>query len=153
MITNPPNVILLIGFMVKHFLRFIISVFLCEMRNYNKYAVWVKSHELVQFIYKTVVPVLPISEQYELTRQLKRAAYSVPFNIVEGSGRNSEKDFAHFLDISFGSILEVEYCTLLIRDLSYLNSDLYSTLFEKINHIKAMLIGLIKSIREPKMQA
>ena len=123
------------------------------MRNYNKYEVWVKSHELVQYIYKTVIPVLPISEQYELTRQLKRAAYSVPVNIVEGSGRNSEKDFAHFLDISFGSILEVEYLTVLIRDLSYLNSDLYSTLFEKINHIKAMLIGLIKSIREPKMQA
>src|SRR5450432_4480194 len=153
MITNPPNVILPVRFMVNHFLRFNISIFLCEMRNYNKYEVWVKSHELVQFIYTTVVPILPISEQYELTRQLKRAAYSVPFNIVEGSGRNSEKDFAHFLDISFGSILEVEYCTLLIRDLSYLNSDLYSTLFEKINHIKAMLIGLIKSIREPKMQA
>ena len=123
------------------------------MRNYNKYEVWVKSHELVQYIYKTVVPVLPPGEQYELTRQLKRAAYSVPVNIVEGSGRNSEKDFAHFLDISFGSILEVEYCALLIRDLSYLNSDLYSTLFEKINHIKAMLIGLIKSIREPKIHA
>ena len=123
------------------------------MRNYNKYEVWVKSHELVQYIYKTVVPVLPISEQYELTRQLKRAAYSVPVNIVEGSGRNSEKDFVHFLDISFGSILEVEYCTLLARDLSYLNSDLYNALFEKINNIKAMLIGLIKSIREPKIQA
>ena len=123
------------------------------MRNYNKYEVWVKSHELVQFIYKTVVPVLPVSEQYELTRQLKRAAYSVPVNIVEGSGRNSEKDFAHFLDISFGSILEVEYLTVLIKDLSYLNSELYGTLFEKINHIKAMLIGLIKSIREPKTEA
>jgi four helix bundle protein len=134
-------------------LRFNISVFLCEMRNYNKYDVWVKSHELVQFIYTTVVPVLPMSEQYELTRQLKRAAYSVPFNIVEGSGRSSEKDFAHFLDISFGSILEVEYCTLLIRDLSYLHSDLYHILFEKINHIKAMLIGLIKSIREPKTKS
>jgi four helix bundle protein len=136
--------------MAKHFLNFNISIFLYEMRNYNKYEVWIKSHELVQFIYKTVVPVLPISEQYELTRQLKRAAYSVPFNIVEGSGRNSEKDFAHFLDISFGSILEVEYCSLLIRDLSYLNSALYNTLNEKINHIKAMLMGLIKSIREPK---
>jgi four helix bundle protein len=120
------------------------------MRNYNKYEVWIKSHDLVQFIYATIVPVLPISEQFELTRQLKRAAYSVPFNIVEGSGRNSEKDFVHFLDISFGSILEVEYCCLLIKDLSYLDSKLYTSLSEKINHIKAMLIGLIKSIREPK---
>ncbi|HSZ34406.1 MAG TPA: four helix bundle protein [Puia sp.] len=120
------------------------------MRNYNNYKVWVKSHELVMFIYQNVVPVFPISEQYELARQLKRAAYSVPFNIVEGSGRNSEKDFVHFLDMSFGSILEVEYCCLLAKDLSFLKSEQYKILNEKINNIKAMLIGLIKSIREPK---
>ena len=102
------------------------------------------------FIYQNVVPVFPTSEQYELTRQLKRAAYSVPFNIVEGSGRNSEKDFVHFLDMSFGSILEVEYCCLLAKDLSFLKSDQYKILNEKINNIKAMLIGLIKSIRKPK---
>jgi four helix bundle protein len=119
------------------------------MRNYSNYIVWVKSHELVQFIYKQIVPVLPVSEQYELTRQLKRAAYSVPFNIVEGSGRNSEKDFAHFLDISLGSILEVEYCSLLAKDLAYLDANQHEVLNEKINHIKAMLIGLIKSIRTP----
>jgi four helix bundle protein len=122
------------------------------MRNYTKYEVWIKSHDLVQFIYKTVVPALPASEQYELTKQLKRAAYSVPFNIVEGSGRNSEKDFVHFLDISFGSILEVEYCSLLLKDLSYIDSIVFTTLISKINHIKAMLIGLIKSIREPKAE-
>ena len=120
------------------------------MRNYNKYEVWIKAHDLVKFIYIKIVPVLPVSEQYDLTRQLKRAAYSVPLNIVEGSGRSSEKDFVHFLDISFGSILEVEYCTLLLNELSYFDSNLFKTFSEKINHIKAMLIGLIKSIREPK---
>jgi len=122
------------------------------MRNYNKYEVWVKSHDLVLFIYKNIIPKLPVNEQYELSKQLKRAAYSVPFNIVEGSGRNSEKDFAHFLDMSLGSILEVEYCSILLRDLSYLDPDLFKKLHLKINHIKAMLIGLIKSIREPKMK-
>ena len=120
------------------------------MRNYNNYSVWVKSHDLVQFIYKSIVPVFPVSEQYELTRQLRRVAYSVPFNIVEGSGRNSEKDFVHFLDMSLGSILEVEYCCLLAKDLCYLNSEQFVIFNEKINNIKAMLIGLIKSIREPK---
>ncbi|HEY2348055.1 MAG TPA: four helix bundle protein [Puia sp.] len=123
------------------------------MRNYNKYEVWIQSHDLVQFIYTKVVPVLPNSERFELTRQLKRAAYSVPFNIVEGSDRNSEKDFVHFLDISFGSILETEYCSLLLKDLLYLDSTLYVSLQGKINNIKAMLIGLIKSIREPKTES
>ncbi len=120
------------------------------MRNYRKYKVWAEAHELVQFIYQTTIPLFPEIEKYELSRQLRRAAYSVPLNIVEGSGRNSEKDFAHFLDMSLGSILEVEYCCLLGRDLAYLTSDQYMVLYKKINNIKAMLIGLIQSIRNPK---
>jgi four helix bundle protein len=118
------------------------------MRNYNNYAVWNLSHQLVQFIYKEIAPVFPQSEMYELTRQMKRAAYSVPFNIVEGSGRNSEKDFVHFLDISLGSILELEYCCLLAKDLSYINPEIYKIVNRKVNDIKAMLIKLIKSIRD-----
>ncbi len=118
------------------------------MRNYNNYSVWRKSHELVVFIYCKIVPHFPESEKYDLTRQLKRAAYSVPINMVEGSGRNSEKDFVHFLDISLGSILELEYCCLLAKDLEYLDLQNYELLNRKVNDIKAMLIKLIKSIRD-----
>jgi four helix bundle protein len=117
------------------------------MRNYNNYTVWKLSHELVQFIYKEIAPVFPQSEIYELTRQMKRAACSVPFNIVEGSGRNSEKDFVHFLDMSIGSILELEYCCLLSKDLGYVDPEIYEIVNRKVNDIKAMLIKLIKSIR------
>ena len=122
------------------------------MRNYNNYSVWKKSHELVKFIYGQVVPQFPLDERYDLTRQLKRAAYSIPFNIVEGSGRSSERDFVHFLDISLGSILEVEYCCLLAKDLSYIDLESYQQLGGKVNEIKAMLIKLIKSIRGQKGQ-
>ena len=122
------------------------------MRNYNNYSVWKKSHELVKFIYCQVVPQFPLDERYDLTRQLKRAAYSIPFNIVEGSGRNSERDFVHFLDISLGSILEVEYCCLLAKDLSYIDLESYQQLGGKVNEIKAMLIKLIKSIRNQNGQ-
>jgi four helix bundle protein len=90
------------------------------MRNYNNYTVWKLSHELTQFIYNKIVPVFPQSEIYDLTRQMKRAAYSVHLNIVEGSERNSEKDFVHFLDMSLGSILELEFCCLLAKDLKKL---------------------------------
>jgi four helix bundle protein len=120
------------------------------MRNYNNYKVWNKSHELVQFIYSKVTLDLPHTEQYGLTRQMKRAAYSVPFNIVEGSARNSDKDFVHFLDLSLGSIMELEYCSLLLKDLRFIDIDLYGELNGKINDIKAMLITLIKKIREGK---
>lgn len=101
------------------------------MRDYKKYDVWVKSHDLVLIVYKEIAPLFPKSEQFELTSQMKRAAYSIPFNIVEGCGRNSDKDFAHFLDMSLGSANELEYCFLLSKDLSFIDIEQYNLLFEK----------------------
>ena len=117
------------------------------MRNYKKFSVWVKSHELALSIYKDIVPGFPENEKYGLSSQIRRAAYSIPFNIVEGCGRSSEKDFAHFLDISLGSSQELEYCLLLTRDLAIISEKQYLDLNEKANEIKAMIINLIKKIR------
>ncbi len=118
------------------------------MRDYKKYDVWVKAHEPTLFIYKKIIVQMPKSEQFDLTSQLKRAAYSIPLNIVEGCGRNTDKDFVHFLDIAFGSAQEVEYCLLLSKDLEYLHLNDYQLAFEKTNEVKAKLINLIKSIRQ-----
>ncbi|HPG12871.1 MAG TPA: four helix bundle protein [Chitinophagaceae bacterium] len=117
------------------------------MRDYKKYDVWQKAHELVLFIYKEVVPSLPKSEQYELASQIKRAAYSIPMNIAEGCGRKSDKDFAHFLDVSLGSLHELEYCAQLIFDLEFISKPVFEELNERINEVKAKLINLIKAIR------
>jgi len=117
------------------------------MRDYKKYDVWVKGHELTLFVYKNIIPQLPKSEQYELCSQVKRASYSIPLNIVEGCGRNTEKDFVYFLDIALGSAQEAEYCFLLLKDLSYISQDSFDGGDRKINEIKAKLINLIKSIR------
>ena len=73
------------------------------MRDHKKYDVWIKGHELTLFVYKFVLPELPGSEQYDLGSQIKRASYSIPLSIVEGCGRNTIKDFTHFLDIALGS--------------------------------------------------
>jgi len=120
------------------------------MRNYKNYDVWTESHSLVLFIYSQIAPEIPREEKYELVSQMKRAAYSIPFNIVERCGRNSERDFAHFLDVSLGSANELEYCILLMKDLSYLNSEQYELVNKKVSVIRAKLINLIKSIRELK---
>jgi len=122
------------------------------MRNYKKFSVWSRSHELVLLIYRNTVPGFPDSEKYGLSSQLRRAAYSIPFNMVEGCGRSSEKDFAHFLDISLGSAQELEYCLLLVKDLKYITEDHYQLLFEKVNGIKAMIINLIKKIRSESVR-
>lgn len=118
------------------------------MRNYKKYDVWHKAHELCLFVYKDVSSRFPGEEKYALSSQIKRAAYSIPLNIVEGCGRNSDKDFVHFLDTALGSAHEVEYCALPAFDLGYLNKELYETLDRKINDAKAMHINLIKIIRK-----
>ena len=117
------------------------------MRNYKKYDVWIKSHELVLIVFKEVAPLFPKSQQFELSSQMKRAAYSIPLNIVEGCGRNTDKDFCHFLDIALGSAQELEYCFILGKDLEYMSTTLHLTLENKIGEIKAKLINLIKSIR------
>ena len=121
------------------------------MRNYKNYEVWTESHgSMVLFLYHQISQSLPSSEIYGLTNQMNRAAYSIPFNIAEGCGRNSDKDFTHFLDISMGSAHELEYFFLLINDLHFINQEQFSVLNKRINIIKAMLINLIKSIRKKK---
>ncbi|MBK0382040.1 four helix bundle protein [Pedobacter sp. SD-b] len=119
------------------------------MRDFKKYEVWQLAHENVLFVYKTILPKIPPSEKYDLTSRIKRAAYSIPLNIAEGAGRNTDKDFASFLDNALGSAQEVEYALLLIKELEFIDEDVYTLSNGKINIIKSKLINLIKSIRKP----
>src|ERR1700753_474960 len=118
------------------------------MRDYKKLEVWKKSHDFTLFVYGNVLPKFPKSEQFDLLSQIKRATYSIPLNIVEGSGRFTEKDFAHFLDLALGSAHEVEYCCYFAQDLNYLEPELFNKTNLLINEVKAMLIGLIKTLRK-----
>ena len=118
------------------------------MRDFKNYDVWWKAHLLVLYIYQNILDKLPQEEKYELTRQLRRAAYSIPMNIAEGCGRSSDKDFSHFLDMALGSAHEVEYCSILISDLKILDNKHCEELNKGINEVKAMLIALIKSINK-----
>jgi four helix bundle protein len=119
-----------------------------QMRNYRNYEVWTKSHELTLFVYKEMLPLLPKSEQYDLLSQMKRAAYSIPMNIAEGCGRNTDKDFVHFLDQAMGSLHELEYIGLLSYELKYFEEKIYQLFQQKLEEVKAKLINLIKSIRK-----
>ena len=118
------------------------------MRDYKKYEVWSRSHELTLYIYKEIITQFPKTEQFGLASQIKRAAYSIPLNIVEGCGRNTDNDFVRFLDMALGSAHELEYCILLVYDLGFLNKEKYTEVNEKANEVKAKLIKLIKSIRK-----
>jgi four helix bundle protein len=117
------------------------------MRNYKKLDVWKKSHLLTKQIYTDVLPIMPSEEKYALTNQLRRSTYSIPLNIVEGCGKNSDKDFVHYLDNALGSAHEVEYTCFLIYDLGFISRDLYDIVNNAINEVKAMLIAFIKFLK------
>lgn len=116
------------------------------MQDYKKLTVWSKSHELVLEVYK-VINCFPAEERYGLCSQIKRAAVSIPANIAEGAGRFTKKDFASFLQIALGSTHELEYLMLLSFDLNFISKAVADKIENLIIEIKAMLIGLIKSIR------
>lgn len=82
----------------------------------------------------------PKDELFGLTSQVRRAASSIATNIAEGCGRNSNKDFAHFLQIAIGSASEVEYELLLAHDLKYINSVEYERLTNEVVAIRKMII-------------
>lgn len=120
------------------------------MRDYKKLEVWKKAHLLTKQMYKTILPLMPIEERFALTNQLRRATYSIPLNIVEGCGKNTDKDFASYLDNALGSTLEVEYTCFLIFDLDYITQDQYNAINLPVNEVKAMLVSFIKFLRNEK---
>jgi len=117
------------------------------MRDYKKLDVWNKAHVLTKRIYAEVLTLMPAEERFALTSQLRRSAYSVPLNIVEGCGKNTDKDFAHYLDNALGSTHQVEYTCYLIYDLGYIDKETYETVNTATNEVKAMLITFIKYLR------
>ena len=117
------------------------------MRDYKKLDVWKKSHEMYMYIKKNIANKFPKEERYELTTQLLRAALSVPLNIVEGCGRNTDKDFAHFLNISLGSANESDYCCYVALECNYISNEEYDTANKLLNEVRAMLINFIKYLR------
>lgn len=116
------------------------------MQNYKDLKVWGKAHFFTLEVYGCK-KAFPKKELYSLTNQLRRSAASIPANIAEGCGKNSNQEFAHFLNIALGSANESEYFLILAKDLDYLNENTYNTLFNIINEVKGMLIALINKVR------
>ena len=72
---------------------------------------------------------------------------SIPTNIAEGCGRNTDADFARFLQMAMGSASETEYQLILARDLEFLPKDSYEKLHAEVEEVKRMLASLLKTIR------
>lgn len=84
------------------------------MRSFKNLMVWQRSMDLVDKIYE-VTRELPDAEKYTLASQIRRAVVSIPSNIAEGCGRETDKEMCHYLDIACGSLNEVETQFLIIN--------------------------------------
>jgi len=115
------------------------------MRDYKKYNVWKLGHEITLEIYK-LSQSLPKEEKFAISDQIRRVSYSIPSNIVEGCGRESDKEFIRFLIIARGSANELEYFLLLMKDLNYIDIESFKNLTNKVNKIGRSLTSLINKI-------
>lgn len=116
------------------------------MRDYTKIKAFIHADSLVIDIYR-LTREFPKSEIYGLTSQMRRAAVSVASNIVEGSGRNSTKEFTRFLDIAFASLRELKYQVSIAIRLGYLRENI-SEIEDKLVETEKTLSSYIKAIRK-----
>src|ERR1044071_9690091 len=123
-----------------------LRVYNCIMKDFRQLKVWEKSHQLALSVYKATKE-FPKEELYELTSQLRRASMSIPTNIAEGCGRNTDADFARFLQMAMGSVSETEYQLSLARDLEFLSSNEHEKLQNEVEEVKRMLVSLLKTLR------
>ena len=124
------------------------------MKKYIKYnfeglEIYDLANQFALRIYR-VANNFPKEELFGLTSQIKRAATSVVLNIVEGSGRNSKKDFARFINQAVGSLLEVKAVLILAVKLEYISKEVAEGIFPLIDKLFFKLIAFKKSLIDKK---
>ncbi|MEM8772531.1 MAG: four helix bundle protein [Pseudomonadota bacterium] len=115
--------------------------------SYRDLKVWQKAMDLAEVVYEGTRS-FPKEETYGLTSQMRRSAVSVPANIAEGYGRDSDGAFVQFLRMSQGSLKELETHAILAGRLGFMTPDTTSLTLERADEIGRMLRGLISSVQQ-----
>ena len=119
------------------------------MHQFKELKVWQKGRVLVKEIYKATHK-FPKDELFGITSQMRRSAVSIPANIAEGCGRNSDKELNRFLDIANGSAFELETLVILCFDLEFFSQKEFEHFDAKLNEIQKMIFGLKQSLLKSK---
>ena|SRR5690606_20529155 len=110
------------------------------LHNLREIKVWQKAVNLATVVY-TAVSQFPVDERYGLTSQMRRAAVSIASNIGEGAGRNSDKEFIHFLGIAKGSSFELTTQLFISHRLELINKEVLDDLLGKLDELQRMIHG------------
>jgi len=116
------------------------------MKDFRKLFVWEKAHKLTLEIYR-VTSSFPREELYGLTSQIRRASVSIPANIAEGCGRDSERELLRFMRIAMGSSSELEYEIILAHDLGYLSDEEFIKVQGDLVEVRKMLNAFIQKLK------
>ena len=116
------------------------------MKDFRSLKVWEKAHALTLAIYKATEK-FPKQEMYALTSQIQRAAVSIPTNIAEGCGKDSDAELKRYFVIAMGSASELEYLLLLAHDIGYLQTDIYQSMTNDLVEIRKMLNAFIQKLK------
>lgn len=109
--------------------------------------VFKRSHKLTLKLYD-YTKQFPLDEKYGLISQIRRASSSICANLMEGSHRNNIGEYRQFVGISRGSAGELKYHLLLAKDLNYIDTEEFKTIYGEINTVSKMLHGLSQSLTQ-----
>jgi len=115
------------------------------MHNFKELKVWKAGIGVTKVVFQ-LTRSFPNEEKYGLISQMIRSAISIPSNIAEGSGRKSNKDFYHFLNIALGSSFELETQMIIANEFNYINQESLDSTCKLIVDIQKMIYGLQKSL-------
>ncbi len=119
------------------------------MFRFEKLSVWRKSVEFANRVYE-VTRAFSSDERFGLTSQMRRASVSISSNIAEGSGRSSDKEFVRFVEIAYGSLMEVVSQMHIARSQTFLQQPDFEILSQNADEISRMLSGLRNSLTTNK---
>ncbi|WP_027378033.1 four helix bundle protein [Kaistella palustris] len=108
------------------------------MHNIKKLKIWNDSIDLCVDVYQALAN-MPNDEKYGLSSQIKRSAVSIPSNIAEGAGRDTNPQFSHFLNIAYGSSYELQTQLIISERLNFISSEVNESLLKKLNEVQKMV--------------
>lgn len=115
------------------------------MHRYKELKVWQKAIDLAVEVYR-ITEKLSKEERFGLISQINRCVVSIPSNIAEGAGRNTNKDFDHFLGISLGSSFELDTQLVISNRLGYVSPEDFEKIELELEHIQNMIAKLKQSL-------
>lgn len=115
------------------------------MQDFRKVRVWQAARELTVVVYR-VTAGYPRQEQYGLTSQMRRSALSIGANLAEGCGRGTDKDLKRFVQVAFGSSLELLHHLIISADLGFLTETEFQRVEERLVSVRKMLAAFIKRL-------